>query len=108
MKILTQESDLNTQIQSETILVVQYGAQSCAPCHALQKKLTDYADSVPGVSALYIPTEDFPELAAQGGVFTVPTIFVYVQGKLTVRESGYFSLQGILDKIDQYRKILYG
>lgn len=108
MKILTQESDLNTQIQSETILVVQYGAQSCAPCHALQKKLTDYADGVPGVSALYIPTEDFPELVAQGGVFTVPTIFVYVQGKLTIRESGYFSLQTILDKIDQYRKILYG
>ncbi len=103
MEILKQESGLDSRIQSENILIVQYGAQRCAPCHALEKKLTDY---VTEVSAIYIPTEDFPELAAQAGVFTVPTILVYVQGKLTIRESGYFSLQSILSKIDQYRTLL--
>lgn len=106
MEILKQESGLDSRIQSENILIVQYSAQRCAPCHALEKKLTDYVNTFPEVSAVYIPTEDFSELAAQAGVFTVPTILVYVRGKLTIRESGYFSLQSILSKIDQYRTFL--
>ncbi len=106
MEILKQESGLDSRIQSENILIVQYGSQGCAPCHALRKKLADYVNTFPEVSAIYIPTEDFPELAAQAGVFTVPTILVYVRGKLTIRESGYFSLQSILSKIDQYRTLL--
>ena len=45
-------------------------------------------------------------LCAQLGVFTVPTIFVYAEGSLTVRESGYFGLEGVLRKVEQYESML--
>ncbi len=40
------------------------------------------------------------------GVFTVPTIFVYVDGKLTIQQSGYFSLNQVLDQIEKYEQLL--
>ena len=36
------------------------------------------------------------------GVFTVPTVRFYMDGKLAVDESGYFSL----DRMERYLKIL--
>ena len=44
--------------------------------------------------------------SAQMGVFTVPTVRFYMDGKLAVDESGYFSLDRMLDRMERYLKIL--
>ncbi len=106
MKVLENCVDLENAIRNEKILIVQFGAQACAPCHAVRHKIETWCDAVQGVSSLYVPIEDFTELAAQASVFVVPTIFVYVEGKLMLRESGYFSLDAILGKVQQYIEML--
>ena len=40
------------------------------------------------------------------GVFTVPTVRFYMDGKLAVDESGYFSLDRMLDRAERYLKML--
>ena len=40
------------------------------------------------------------------GVFTVPTVRFYMDGKLAVDESGYFSLDRMLDRVERYLKML--
>lgn len=49
-----------------------------------------------------MPIEDHPEEAARAAVFTVPTVLVYVEGKLSIRASGYFSLDAILAKVERF------
>ena len=39
------------------------------------------------------------EIAAQRGILSAPTVEVYIEGKLSIQKSGYFSLDEILDKI---------
>jgi thioredoxin 1 len=51
-------------------------------------------------------SKDDQELSAQMGVFTVPTVRFYMDGKLAVDESGYFSLDRMLDRMERYLKIL--
>lgn len=40
------------------------------------------------------------------GVFTVPTVRFYMDGKLAADESGYFSLDRMLDRVERYLKML--
>ena len=52
------------------------------------------------------PFDGERKLAAELGVFTVPTVFFYVDGKLTIRESGYFSMEQIFNRIERYRELV--
>ena len=107
MENLRAEEQLNILLQSSKILLVQFGAVTCTPCAAIHQKLEEWLPAHPMVSGIYVSIEKFRELTAQLGIFTVPTIFVYVEGRLAVRSSGYFSLEDILDQIDRYEEFLH-
>ena len=95
-----------TLVQENRLVLVQFGAESCAPCSAIKRKIMAWNEEHAQIPYLYIPAEQFPELCAQLGVFTVPTIFVYAEGKLTIRESGYFGLEELLRKVERYEEFL--
>ena len=106
MKKLTKEENLQDIINSEKILIVQFGSQLCGPCFALKHKIDIWNENHPKVKSIYVQAEDFRKVAADFGVFTVPTILVFVEGKITIREIGYFSLEDILSKIERYIEIM--
>ena len=106
MEILNNQDALQAAIQENQILILQFGSDSCAPCKALQNRIKVWNQENPSVCHAYVRVNEFPELCAQMGVFTVPTIFVYVEGKLTLQQSGYFSLDQMLDQIEKYEHLL--
>ena len=106
MEHLKTEEQFNALLKTEKFLLVQFGSVTCTPCAALHQKLEAWLSAHPLVYGVYVPVEAFRKLTAQLGVFTVPTIFVYVEGRLTIRSSGYFSLEEILYRIGQYEEFL--
>lgn len=84
------------------IEIIQFGSETCLPCRAIREKIEHWAVSYPPVRYRYMPIEDHPEKAARAAVFTVPTVLVYVEGKLSIRASGYFSLDAILSKVERF------
>lgn len=106
MQILKSSEELQQAIANKKILIVQFGADTCAPCHAIRNKIDAWCSNMEDVQYLYIPMEAFSALAAQESVFTVPTIFVYVEGKLTLRESGYFGIDSVFQSIQRCREML--
>ncbi len=88
------------------VVILQFGTESCAPCSAIKQRIDAWCRDYPEVQARYVPLEDFPELGAEYGIFSVPTILVFVQGKVTIRESGYFSLDEILQRTERYIQLL--
>lgn len=106
MELLETQEALQAAIQTRPMVIVQFGTESCAPCKALQHKIAIWNQSHPAVSHIYIPAADFPALCAQMGVFTVPAIFVYVDGRLSLQQSGYFSLEQLLKQVEKYQRML--
>ena len=51
------------------------------------------------IPAYYISLEENMEIAAQRGILSAPTVEVYIEGRLSIQKSGYFSLDEILEKI---------
>ncbi len=105
MIMIQNQETLQEAIQQNKIVIVQFGSESCAPCKALQNRIQTWNQRHPAVCHVYATVAELPELCAQMGVFTVPTIFVYVEGKLTIQQSGYFSLDLMLGQIEKYEHL---
>ena len=106
MEILKNQNALQAAVQKHPIVLVQFGAENCGPCKALQNKIKRWNQSHPDICHIYVNAADFPQVCAQMGVFTVPTIFLYASGKLTLQQSGCFSLDQMLQQAEKYRRLL--
>ncbi len=106
MENLKNQEELTGCMACENVGMVLFGSHSCSPCSAIRRRIDLWQRDYPGVCCLYVPVEEYPELCGQLGVFSVPTVFVYVQKKLTLRESGYFSLDQLLCQTEKYCRIL--
>ena len=49
--------------------------------------------------------EDHQEEAAQKGILSVPTVIAEIDGTEVARESGYFSLDKMLARLERYMKM---
>ncbi len=106
MFVIHDEESLQKEVGGEKVVIVQFGAESCNPCKAIKNKIECWNKENQNIEYIYVPTEESQEMCGQMGIFTVPTIFVYVAGKLTLRESGCFSLTDILSKAEKYDVLL--
>ncbi len=99
------QEPLDGLIAASPILVFQFGADSCGLCHAIRYRLDQWLRAGKGVAARYIDIEANPVLCAQMGVFSAPTVVVYMDGILVARESGVFSLDEMLVRIERYMEM---
>lgn len=106
MTLYDNGESLQEQVQGDKTVIVQFGSESCYPCKAIKNKIKIWNKEHTEIQYIYISVDDNAEMCAQMGIFSVPTIFVYVAGKLTLRESGCFSLSDILNKTEQYNSML--
>ncbi len=102
MQNFTQGFNFRSIDKNFPILIVQFGSEKCMPCFAIKRKIDAWIELHNNVKGIYVPIENFPKVAANEGIFSVPTILVFVNGMPTIRESGYFSLENILSKIQRY------
>ncbi len=99
-KVLTGTWNIEEEINKQDLLILQYGTKTCNPCHALSKKLEDWSKEYPNVKVIYIPIENYLEQSHQMGILSAPTIHTYIKGQLFQKESGYFSLDQLLERYE--------
>ena len=95
----TKKDDLNKIISENAIAIIQYGTATCMPCHSIKNKITTWQEDHKDIAAYYISLEENMEIAAQRGILSAASVEVYIEGKLSIQKSGYFSLDEILDKV---------
>lgn len=70
-------------------LLVDFGASWCAPCNALSPVLEAFAAERSGTfNVLKIDIDDFPTLAREVGIQSVPTLMVVKEGAVLAARAG--------------------
>ena len=92
----------STTAHTAATLILQFGDESCAPCHAIRYKLDAWLVNHPGVVARYIDIESHLVLCSQMGIMSAPTVIVYMDGKVVAKEAGCFSLDDMLSRVERY------
>jgi len=65
------------------------------------------AEQFPKLKLYYSFTSVTPEIAAQLSVFTIPTVLLFIEGKLYIQKSRAFSLEELRKEIDRYYKMVF-
>lgn len=105
MENLTSKEEYYNLKNNSPIFIAQFGAKTCLPCVSIKEKLGKWA-SEKNVKAVYIPCENFSNITAEEGIFSVPAVLVFVLGKLTIREAGYFSLEEVFERAERYLELV--
>ena len=88
-------------IRSAPLLIFLFGDEACAPCHALENRLDSWVAAHPEAEARYIPIREQQAACAQMGIFSAPTVLITMDGQVIARESGYFSLDRMLENVER-------
>lgn len=80
------ESTFQSKIKSSQKTLVEFGADWCGPCKMLEPTLNEMHQD--GYSVYTINVDESPELSAQYGVRSVPTMIVFENGKEVNRVVG--------------------
>jgi thioredoxin 1 len=88
MKKVTTNSFEADVLKSEKIVLVDFGAEWCAPCRALKPTLESLSKERTDVEFAVVDIDESDKLAAEYHIMAVPTLAVFKAGKLLDRISG--------------------
>ena len=80
-------------------VIVEFGAQWCAPCKRLEPILEKLAEEWNGkISILHVDVEDSPDIAMRYFVMNLPTMILFANGKEQERLVGLQPRERIVEK----------
>ena len=96
------ESEFDAAVSSGVVLV-DFGAEWCAPCRAILPVLQKFSADYEGrVEVFSVDIDRSPSLAAKNGVMSVPTLLVFQGGRQVERIVGAVSEGHLRKKIDPF------
>ena len=85
---ITKENFAQEVLQSEKPVLLDFWASWCGPCRMLSPIVDEVAEERGDVKVGKVNVDEQPELAAEFGVMSIPTLLVFEQGKLVRQAVG--------------------
>ena len=92
------EQNLDNEIKTGTILVDFY-ADWCGPCKMISPIVEEIANERTDITVIKVNVDKHNALASQYGVFSIPTLITFKDGKETARMVGYKPKTDILSML---------
>lgn len=104
---MSSSADIKRTLEKYPAVMLYFSAPSCGVCHALAPKLLNALEvNFPRFKTLLIDISSHPELTSHFGVYTVPTVLVYFEGKEFIRKSRNMSVPGLVEEIRRPYELL--
>ena len=99
--------NINNTIKENLAVMVYFSAPTCNVCHALKPKLLESLNEnfkKFKVESVDISVEE--DIAPHFGVYAIPTVLVYLDGKEFLRKSRHMSVGEIISEIKRPYEIM--
>jgi len=91
---------LENDIKTELAIALYFSAPTCNVCHALKPKLlTAFEANFSQLQVKSIDISETPEVASHFGVFSIPTLLIFLDGKEFLRKSRHMSVDQVVEEI---------
>ena len=90
-------------IESERPDLIDFFATWCQPCKVQSSVLNSVKENVGDTARIVkIDIDQYPQIASENGVRSVPTLAIYKDGKLLWKESGIHDVNTLTNLLKQY------
>ncbi len=86
---ITNANFKNEVLASDKPVLLDFWASWCGPCAMLGPVLQEFASAHPEIKVGKINVDEEPELAMTHGVMSIPSLFVYKNGKIVRQTVGF-------------------
>lgn len=100
-------SNLKKMIEENIAVIVYFSASTCNVCHALKPKLLEAINEnfrEFKVESVDISIEE--DIAPHFGVFAIPTVLIFLDGKEFLRKSRHMSVGEVIGEIKRPYEIM--
>ncbi|HWR23466.1 MAG TPA: thioredoxin [Feifaniaceae bacterium] len=100
--VITQDNFKKEVLESETPVLVDFWASWCGPCRMLSPLVDQIAEEKEGaLKVAKINVDDEPQLAAEFGVMSIPTLMLFRDGRPVSKSVGVRPKQAILGMLEE-------
>ncbi len=99
--------NINNTIKENPAVMVYFSAPSCNVCHALKPKLLEALDA--NFKEFKVESVDISkdeDIAPHFGVFAIPTVLVFLDGREFLRKSRHMSVDEVIKEIERPYEIM--
>ncbi|MDQ1769587.1 thioredoxin [Labilibaculum sp. A4] len=101
-------SELETLKEKRESFYIYFSAPSCGVCEVLSPKLRYMMkEQFPNLKAFHVDNSLQPEIAAQLGLYTNPSLLVYLDGKEVLRKSRSIGVSQVEEEIRRTYELLF-
>lgn len=101
MLIVNNDNFKSEVLESNSLVVVDFYADWCGPCQMLKPILEEISEERRDVKIVKVNVDNARELAIEFGIFSIPTVLFFKEGKLVDKFVGYISKDAINKLIDK-------
>ena len=107
MKTINEIDEILLTIEKETMVLTYFTTNDCNLCKDLYPKVEKMLELFPNIIGVRGEADVEPAIVGQFGVFIVPTIILFVQGKETIRRSRTISIDETAGMIQRYYDMVF-
>lgn len=100
---VTEKTFVDEVLMSPGLVIVDYWADWCAPCKQLSPIIEELSNEYPDVKFVKVDTNSNPNLAAEQGILSLPTLQFFQGGRVAKALSGGKSKNALKKVIEELR-----
>ena len=103
---LSSKEQIDQWLTSQNLTMVYFSGARCGACTAIKDKLEQLLGGYRQIACAEIDGEINKALAVQYGVYAVPLLIIFIEGKEVWREGRYLNFSQLQDRLARYQQLL--
>lgn len=107
MDIVNSKEMIEEIVKNNLVVLAYFGSKNCGVCNDIKPKINLMLNNYPNIKPIYIDMDSSAQIGIEYGLFTIPAIILFVDGKESIREVRHISIQDIEAKISRLYDLVF-